>query len=49
MKYEIKQEELQLILDYLQKKPYHEVFELINLIIKVAEPRCSMSLVNEEE
>jgi hypothetical protein len=36
MEYKITQEELQKILDYLQQKPYHEVFELINIIIKIA-------------
>ena len=41
MKYEISQEDLQKILDYLQQKPYHEVYELINIIINTVN--------NEEE
>jgi hypothetical protein len=40
MKYKVSQEDLQKILDYLQQKPYFEVHELINIIIKIA---------NEEE
>lgn len=33
---EISLEDLQQILDYLQKKPYHEVHELITKIIIIA-------------
>jgi len=36
MKYEIDQEDLQAILDYLQKRPYNEVYELINKILIIA-------------
>ena len=28
--------DLQVILDYLQKKPYHEVWEIINIILEVS-------------
>jgi hypothetical protein len=34
---EISLADLQTILDYLQKQPYHQVHELVNIIINVAE------------
>ena len=37
--YKIEKEDLQKILDYLQNKPYHEVYELIHIILKLEEEK----------
>jgi hypothetical protein len=32
---EIKREQIQVLLDYLQSKPYGEVYQLINMLINI--------------